>query len=569
MSKLADDIILDANATANPDGSVTNGGTVSSPSPNVLYSSAIVTNSQASKIATPRGSIASMRRSSQSVLAAAQLVSQMAAVTSQVAATSEQVLNGRRSGQSSANMLKDSDGSVGLAAQVVGNPAARSKEQAGGLPTSQSSGPVLERDSAVSGRIHHSTLGGTASPPNAGSPDPASITTTIISAVTSPLPTITPPNASPRKDSSENGAVHPDFITSTRQSTNSLNPRPPPRLEPVRAVPQLPALGGDGHLPGMALESNKLPGTASPPAPVFQVVVAGDGEDGGQGPKKQPDFEFIPVAPKLDLPTDIFRKARTKSMDEGQAGGAAALAAAKSVAAAKIQPTPDTPTSPLSPSAPITATAAKRWKSNAKRKGAKSSERQRRLEEGRRRGITEIPDTIRLDMIREALPVVSKMVSEYKSQLGDRDEITQIAVAHFAKLQSMLSRSHAYADDGVSVMDDDGVVTAGLGGGKLGTGGRAGMSKSGMVPSVSGLMGGGGKAVAMGGIMGPSAGGVGGGGAGGMIGGMPHLGGGLKVKKTAVMSTTAVKKEKKLDDIMSDDQGKGGGFVSLLLPGQK
>ncbi|KAI9221571.1 hypothetical protein BC828DRAFT_380678 [Blastocladiella britannica] len=60
----------------------------------------------------------------------------------------------------------------------------------------------------------------------------------------------------------------------------------------------------------------------------------------------------------------------------------------------------------------------------------------------------QVPDTIRLDMLREALPVVQKMITEYKKQLGDRDEITQQAIAHHWHLLRMLPKSHAYPEDG-------------------------------------------------------------------------------------------------------------------------
>jgi hypothetical protein len=50
-------------------------------------------------------------------------------------------------------------------------------------------------------------------------------------------------------------------------------------------------------------------------------------------------------------------------------------------------------------------------------------------------------------MIHEAVPVIQKMIDQYKTQLGERDEVTQTAIRHLAILQSSVPQSHVHFVD--------------------------------------------------------------------------------------------------------------------------
>ncbi|KAI9183614.1 hypothetical protein H9P43_004532 [Blastocladiella emersonii ATCC 22665] len=382
------------------------------------------------------------RRSSASVMAAAQLVTQMAAVTASV--SSDQVTSAAARLTSDSRRASQPHSRADLPGAASGGGDSHLIMPSSRSALSASPSKILECTSApIVDKVLSAVRTATTAP--ADEPEPVAMPTS-------------PPVAAPATLASSPGAAAAGI------------PRPPARLEPVRTSPHLPTVsgpggGGDlGLLPGGVPFADAPPqrttttitaGAAAAAAPVFQVVVAGEGEVGG---KPRPDIDFIPVAPKMDMGMGMGAlapaanpRARAKSVDESAAAGGAKPSWTAVIAAARGVKDPKAMAD--TEEAKITNTF-KKWKTNAKKK--KSSERQRRIEEGQRRLISEIPDTIRLDMVREALPVVQKMIEQYKAQLGERDEITQGAMAHHTHLLGMLPRSHVYSEDAASFVNEDG-----------------------------------------------------------------------------------------------------------------
>ncbi|KNE64358.1 hypothetical protein AMAG_09382 [Allomyces macrogynus ATCC 38327] len=346
------------------------------------------------------------RRSSASVMAAAQLISQMEIVT----------------------------GSAQELANSGGRGAGRTQRLSGSAPPSPDASAAAAQLRQLSG-ITGAVMSATSAP--AGSILPGQVAeATLVPAHVSEPPSRAPSPSSP-------------FAAPSLPAAPVVLPSPPVALP----SPDSSQHGsGSSLIPGSSTISVSSPSAAAPP-PVFQMMVAAEGEE----PKARIDLEFIPLTPNLgSMATPEPRRIRSKSMDASNGPDEPVVASV----------TMDSTLSVLK-SGPIAAreggvegavntfSSFRKWKSSVKKKKL-STERQKRLEQATARLNLEIPDSIRFDLVREALPVVQKMVDQYRAQLGDRDAVTQDAVAHLRRLQTMMPASHAHhqqSDDATTTTD--------------------------------------------------------------------------------------------------------------------
>ncbi|KAJ1515118.1 hypothetical protein HMI54_012887 [Coelomomyces lativittatus] len=81
-------------------------------------------------------------------------------------------------------------------------------------------------------------------------------------------------------------------------------------------------------------------------------------------------------------------------------------------------------------------------RTNFKGKKRKDAEAAKRLEKALERLDCEIPASVHFDLLEEVLPIVKKMYEMYASQIGEKDELTQLTLSHVEALQCRLPSAH-------------------------------------------------------------------------------------------------------------------------------
>ncbi|KAJ3365757.1 hypothetical protein GGF32_008155 [Allomyces javanicus] len=367
------------------------------------------TSRRASVASTRGGAIGThspRRRSSASVMVAAQLISQMEIVTG-----------------SAQELAHSGRGPVHSSSQRPSGSAPPS-------PDASAAAAQLRQLSGITGAV----MSATSAP--AGSILPGQVAeATLVPAHVSESPSRAPSPAGP-------------FAAPSLPAAPVVLPSPPVTLPSPD-----PSQHGSGSplIPGSSTNSVLSPSTAAPP-PVFQMMVAAEGEE----PKARIDLEFIPLTPNIgSMATPEPRRIRSKSMDASNRPDEPVVGSVTMDSTSVLKSGPIAAREGGVEGAVNTFSSFRKWKSSVKKKKL-STERQKRLEQATARFNLEIPDSIRFDLVREALPVVQKMVDQYRAQLGDRDAVTQDAVAHLRRLQTMMPASHAHhqqSDDATTTTD--------------------------------------------------------------------------------------------------------------------